>query len=172
MSAVVNSKRKQAENNRLYDTDKGYYIVALLSQARHAMFKIRQKELSRYNIRPRQASVLIATQAIGDKATPAQISRWLFLEPHSTSGLLIRMEKKGLVKKVKDLHRKNLVRVVLTKKGHEAYERATKRELVHWVLSALSEEEHQQLRTCLQKLRDKAFKELGIAYKPPFPPSQ
>ena len=81
------------------------------------------------------------------------------------------MERKGLVRKVKDLRRKNLVRVVLTEKGHKAYKRAIKRELVHRVLSVLSEEEHQQLRACLQKLRDKAFEEIGVAYKPPFPPS-
>ena len=66
------------------------------------------------------------------------------------------MEKQGLVRKVKDLDRKNLVRVVLTEKGREAYYHSTKRESIHQIMSFLSEEERQQLRHCLQTLRDKA----------------
>lgn len=37
------------------------------------------------------------------------------------SGLLDRMEKQGLVRKVNDLERKNPIRVAVTEKGEEAY---------------------------------------------------
>ena len=104
------------------------------------MYKARTRELFQYGITPAEAAVLVIVQAIGEKATPAEISRWLFREPHSISGLLARMEKQGLVRKVKDLDRKNLVRVVITEKGQQAYQQSTKRESIHRIMSSLSEE--------------------------------
>ena len=76
--------------------------------------------------------------------------------------ILSRMEKQGLVKKVKDLDRKNLVRVCLTDKGRQVYHEAVKRETIVKILSCLSETEGQQLASSLKRLRDKALKDLGI----------
>ena len=157
--------------NSLFD-DQDYNLWRLLGQTRQACFKARQKELAQYGISTRQAAVLFSIRAIGDKATPAEISRWLIREPHSVSELLTKMEKRGLVTKVKDLDRKNLVRVMLTDKGREAYHQSTKRESVHEILSCLSKEERQQLWSGLKALRDKAMKEIGIEYEMPFPPSK
>jgi len=78
------------------------------------------------------------------------------------------MEKEGLIRKVKDLDRKNLIRVVVTEKGQRAYEQSTKREVIHRIMSSLSEEERQQLSSCLQKLRSKALAEFDME-RPPFP---
>ncbi len=128
--------------------------------------KARWEELAQYNVPPVQAAVLFIIQAIGYRATPAEISRWFFRQSHSVSELLSRMEKGGLVRKVKDLDRKNLVRVELTEKGRETYHQSMKRVSIHNIMSSLSEEEHQQLRSCLQKLRDKALKEIGIKGEP------
>jgi len=73
------------------------------------------------------------------------------------------------VRKTKDLHKKNLVRVSLTGKGEQAYNQSTKIESIHKIMSSLSEEEHQRLDLYLKTLRDRALKELGIDHKPPFP---
>lgn len=142
--------------------DRYYDLWALLAQTRDAIFKARQKELRRYGTSATQSAALFAIQAIGDKATPAEISRWLFREPHSVSGLLSRMEKEGLVRKTKDLDKKNLVRVELTEKGYGAYHRSMRQESIHKIMSSLSAEQCQQLTSCLQTLRDEALKELGI----------
>jgi rRNA processing protein Gar1 len=64
-----------------------------LSRTRDAVFAARRKELHRYDISARQASVMFVIQALGDKATPSEISRWLLREPHSVSEFLQRMEK-------------------------------------------------------------------------------
>jgi len=79
------------------------------------------------------------------------------------------MEREGLVRKVKDLDRKNLVRVAITEKGHQVYRQSTKIESIRKVLSSLSKEEQQQLMSYLETLRDKALEELGVKSKPPFP---
>lgn len=151
--------------------DQDYLLWVSFNMTSDALLKARQKELNQYNISNRHAMALFVIQAIGDKATPAEISRWSFRESHSVSDLLNRMEKEGLVKKVKNLDRKNLVRVTLTEKGRQVYNKSVKRESIHRVMSALSEEERQQLGVYLEKLRDIALKELRIGYKPPFPPS-
>jgi len=48
------------------------------------------------------------------------------------------MARRGLVKKVKDLDRKNLVRVVMTEKGKKTYELSTKRGPIHRIMSTLN----------------------------------
>ena len=154
---------------KISSVDQDYNLWVLLQQVGHAAFKVRQKELNQHGISNIQAMVLFVIQAIGNKATPAEISRWVFREPHSISELLNRMKKEGLVRKVKDLERKNLVRVVITEKGQQVYRQSTKIESIRRVISSLSEEERQQLRSCLETLRDRALKELGVDRKPPFP---
>ena len=144
-------------------------LWALLGQARLAMIKVRRKELHRYHLSPNKSIVLQGLHVIGDKATPAQISRWLFREPHSISELLGRMEKEGLVKKFKDLDKKNQVRVMMTEKGREVYDQTLKLEAVRRIMSTLSSEQSRQLRSCLLTLRNNAVKELGTKYELPFP---
>jgi DNA-binding MarR family transcriptional regulator len=78
------------------------------------------------------------------------------------------MEEKGLVKKIKDMDRKNMIRIAMTEKGEQAYNQSTQRTTIHNIMSALSEAEHQQLMSLLQRLRDQALKELGEYAKPPF----
>jgi len=107
---------------------------------------------------------------LGDHATPMQMAQWLFRKPHTISSILDRMEKEGLVIKHNDLKRRNLVRVSLTKKGREAYRHTAKRESIHDIMSCLSAAEIKQLRSYLDRLRDRALKELDITEKPPFPP--
>ncbi len=143
------------------NADQDYNLWMLLNQAGDAVLKARRKELYQYNIPTSQAATLLVIEAIGDKATPGEIARWLFREPHTVFGLLSRMEKKGLVRTSKDLDRKNMVRVTLTDKGKQAYHQSTKRESIRRIMSSLSEEQRQQLASSLQALRDEALKWLA-----------
>jgi len=149
--------------------DQDYELWWLILHMRRAMHKARSRELLQYGITPEESGVLLVIQAIGRRATPAEISRWLLREPHSISGLLRRMEGKGLLKRVKDLERRNLIRVTITKKGREAYNQSTKRDSIHRIVSAISNEDCQKMKACLEKLWVKALKEIGTDYKPPFP---
>ena len=75
-----------------------------------------------------------------------------------------------MLKKVRDLDRKNLVRIELTEKGSEAYSQAIKRDSIHKIMSALSDEERRQFSTMLKTIRDRALKESGKELRTPFPP--
>jgi len=154
------------------DVDQDYKLWVLLGQASDMIFEARENELREYGITAMQAEVLFAVQAIGDKTTPAQISRWTLRRPHSISGILDRMEKVGLIRKTKDLARKNQVRVSMTDKGRQAYNKSLKRKSIHRIMSALAEEERQQLWSRLETARNKALKEVGKdPKKVPFPKS-
>jgi len=150
-------------------TNQGYVIWVLLHQARDALYNASEKELRQQGISTVEAAAVFIIKSIGDRATPAEISRWLYRKQHSTSGLLKRMEKKGLVTKTNDLDRKNLVRVSLTEKGEQVYEYSTKRESIHRIIEALSEEECVQLASYLRTVRDKALEENGEDLNLPFP---
>ncbi|MDP2918698.1 MAG: MarR family transcriptional regulator [Dehalococcoidia bacterium] len=154
----------------MISTDQDYNLWVLMRQARDAMVKAREKELGKYGISSIQAAVLFNIQAIGPEATPAEISRRLVREPHSVSGLLGRMEKLGLIKRVKDLPKRNMVRVVVTEKGKSAYQQSIQRLCMHEILSVLTEEEKRRLWDLLERLRDRAMKYAGIGHELSFPP--
>ena len=149
--------------------DLDYQLFVLLRQAGHVIVKSSEKELRKYGISLVEHAVLFITQSIGDKATPAEIARWMVRERNSISALLMRMEKKRLIRMTKDLDRKNLLRVSLTKKGNKAYDYSTRMESVHSIISTLPNEVRIRMISYLRELRDKAMEDLGLGYKPPFP---
>ena len=148
---------------KFYSTeDQDQDLWLLLTHTRYAMFRSREKELQRYGVSPEQVGLLFVVQALGNKATPAALARHIIRQPHTVSALVDRMARRGLVKKVKDLDRKNLVRVVMTEKGQKTYELSTKRGPIHRIISSLSEEEKKVLRNLLERLLTTARKEIGL----------
>ena len=141
--------------------DLDFDLWVLLRRTSHVVLKARDRELAKYGISAVQAAVLFLVRELGRDAIPAEISRQLLRDAHSVSGLLSRMEKDGLVRKVKDLDRKNLIRVELTEKGKQAYNESTKRESISGIMSSLPDKEQRQLMSYLRTVRDTALKELG-----------
>ena len=122
-------------------TDRDCELWMLLQQACDSTRRARGNELREFGISMMQAAVLFIVKSIEGPATPAEISRWLFREPHTVSGLLERMEKQGLVRRVKDLERKNMIRVEITEKGEEAYQGSRELKVIRTILSSISPEE-------------------------------
>ena len=151
--------------------DQDFASWIFIARTRDAIVKNRVKELNKYNLSVRQSTILMVLDALGENSTPAELSRWVFREPHSISEFLKRMEKDGLIRRVKDLDRKNMIRVTITEKGRKAVHNTRKLESIQEIMSSLTKEEHQQLRVILEKLWDKALGELGIDKRPPFPNS-
>ena len=102
------AKRRESLN-------KNYGLWVLLNQARDSMHKAREKELAQYGISSSQAAVLFISNMIDAEVTPSEISRWLLKEPHTVSAIITRMEKQGLVKKIKGKGKNNSVQIALTK---------------------------------------------------------
>ena len=132
-------------------TDQDYELWWLLIYARRIIYLARKKELFKYGVTSEEAAALWAIKSIGPKVKPAAIARWLMRRPHSISGLVSRMTKHGLVKKVHDLDRKNWVRVELTEKGEKAYISSLNRESIHSIFSDLSDEEKYHIHHSLYR---------------------
>jgi MarR family transcriptional regulator, organic hydroperoxide resistance regulator len=145
--------------------DKDYTLVTSLLQVADIFVKIRERELLPQNLSATSAAILFLVDAMGKDVTPAKITRMLLREPHSISGILMRMEKQGLLKRAKNMERKNLIRVTLTSKGEAALKQAMKKEGVNHVLSNLTEEQRRQFKQSLSALKDAGMKELNLSPK-------
>jgi MarR family transcriptional regulator, organic hydroperoxide resistance regulator len=151
---------KTAKYFSYLDEDQDLWM--LLTHARYAIYRSREKELFRLGISPEQAGILFVVQALGNNPTPSDISRFIIRQPHTVSSLIERMTAKGLVKKTHDPERKNLVRVSLTEKGQRIYDLSTGRRSIHRILSVLSGDERARLRELLVKMQARARLEIGL----------
>jgi DNA-binding MarR family transcriptional regulator len=143
--------------------EEDHELWGLLLQARDLLFKIRKNELQSQEIMPQEGHILHIIDSAGYKATPTSISRQLFLTCHSISERLSRIERKGLIRRVWDMDNKSSVRVEITEKGREIYNRSRELDSVREVMSVLSDEEHKLLRQALQKIVDKSIERLKTA---------
>ena len=117
--------------------------------------RAREVELAKADLSLAQAGVLYFLKDAKEPLTPSKLARLMYKEPHTISGLISRMEARGLVHKKKDLGRKNLVRVSLTKKGEEAFKRQLGKTAVMNVTSCLSKTDLDKLNVLSDKLRAK-----------------
>lgn len=115
-------------------------------------------ELAQVGLTVPQALVLNIVAGSPEPVTPMKLSKLMHREPHTVSALLTRMEAQGLVKKERNLERGNWVRVTLTKKGKEAYERQAGATKVRNVTSCLTKQELEALNAMNRKLRAKGIK--------------
>ncbi len=145
--------------------DKDYTLLTQLLQVADIFVKVRERELLPQNLSATSAAILFLVEAMGKDVTPAKISRMLLREPHSVSGILMRMEKQGLIKRTKNMERKNLIRITLTTKGESTLKQAMKKDGAKHVLSKLSEEQRRQLKQSLLALKEAGMKELHLSPK-------
>jgi len=137
----------------IFDVDRDLGLWMLLFRTRDLLFKTRVRELRQVvGVTEAEAGVLSCISLLGGSATPTEISRYIVREPHSVSALLSRMEKNGLIMKVNDLSRKNLIRALMTDKGKRQYTYIEKRDSIHKIMALLSDRERCQLRLSMEKL--------------------
>jgi len=137
-------------------------LWAWIIRTYEAIDNARKQELKKYNINRSQGFVLAVIYDLGGEATLTQIVQRSFRKINTVSEILSRMEKQGLVKRVKDLKQKNRVRILLTEKGIKAGHQANKRESIIRIMSCLTEEERRKLVLCCWKLSYRALEELGV----------
>ena len=80
------------------------------------MSRVADNELRQAGISMMQFVVLVFVLNAKEQVTSTRISHGLFRESHTVCQLLMCMETQSLVKRAKDLDRKNIVRITLTDK--------------------------------------------------------
>ena len=138
--------------------DSSLYARLLLGRARHLMVKARQKELTPYHISPRQANVLFILYNLGHKATLSELAKHTDRENNTLSIQMTRMERDGIVKKVRETPKSTLISFELTEKGIDTYNFVKISKTIKDIMSVLSEEERQMLIAILKKIIKKAGK--------------
>jgi DNA-binding MarR family transcriptional regulator len=149
-----------------FNPDNDHDIWVLLDTAHFAIIRSRLLELAQYNLTKEQAQVLYVVRICGGSATMNQIASVTLRQRHSVSTLINRMEKAGLVKKVKDSKEK-VYKVIMTKKGKDRYANVT-RKSIEMIFSSLTAKDKRNLVLCLNKLQKQASGLLGLGYRPPF----
>src|SRR5208283_6015825 len=105
-----------------------------------------------YNILPRQAYILFLLYNLDHKATLDELSRLTDRKTGTLSIIISRMERDGLVKKIRENPRSVLLKYELTEKGVAAYKTSSKMKSEKAIFSVLSEEERRQLISILEKV--------------------
>ena len=143
--------------------NRDFQLWVLLNQTRDVVAQARENELKAIGINIVQAGLLHIIKNVEPRPTITNIARWINRKPHTVHSVVAVMEKQGLVTKKKDLERKNLTRVVITKKGEKALEQAQeKAKAVSEIMSCLTDKEAAQFRKSLKKVRDKAYEKLSM----------
>jgi DNA-binding MarR family transcriptional regulator len=153
------------------ETDEQLAFWYMLRRTYLAVLKARQRELDRYGISAEAAGVLHAVVRLDKGATPTSIAAQLSLERNSVSEHLKRMENEGLVEKVRDLDRKNRVRVKLTKKGRDVYSKSSRNRSTLRIMAVLTPEERRQVWLLLARIQTRALKQRGVKRPMPYPSS-
>ena len=142
-------------------------LHALLDSTRETIQKAVKLELAQYKMSQSQVKVMHMLARTGDGLTLGQLSEFAIRKLNSMTTLINRMQKKGLVKKVKrDGDSKTYV--FLTDKGMDIYDNTVTERSITLIFDILSDEEKKQLTTLLSKLQSEARDLLGLDYKPPF----
>src|SRR5271157_952142 len=118
-------------------------LWTLIGRLNHTIVQLRQKELSPYKIPVRQLYVLRTIKALGLKATLSEVAKQVERETHVISKQAIRMENDGLIKRIKNTPKSNLLKLELTEKGLEMIKVSKRSKSIDRIFSYLSQEKRQ-----------------------------
>jgi DNA-binding MarR family transcriptional regulator len=130
-------------------------INFILTRAQNSVFTHFKNRLARFDVTPVQYAVLKCLWDNGDQS-PTQISQSLYLDTSTITGILERMERKELIKRMhsKTDRRAITIRIKpLGKKLQPQIEQAIMG-ANHEVLAALSEEEFVKLKQLIARIVD------------------
>lgn len=133
-------------------------INYLLTIAQHTVFQYFSSELEKYGLTPAQHGVL---SCLWDKgtSTPKQLAEELYLEMSTISGVLDRMQKKGLIERTANEADRRGVIITATEKGRGLKEPVmeTIAELNKRVMSAFNAEDAAEFKKNLKMVAEEKF---------------
>ena len=143
-------------------------LFVIFDQTRDTLIRAVELELKQSKTNFAQTRILYVLTQEKSGMTQGDLSKWLLRNLNTVSTLISKMEKEGLVEKTKNKE-DGKVYVTLTQKGSEEWDAVSER-AIFLTFSALSEEEKEQLKVLLKKLRTEARNILGLDFKPLFLP--
>lgn len=155
----------------MYDYRFAGVSLTAWAQLRHtwiAVNKVAETRLLEVGSTPETVGVLWACRDYPGPLHPAEIGRLVFRAPHTIAGMLNRMEKEGLIERIAKKPGHPFTEVRLTAKGEEACSPRIEilKDVIAETMSALSEEELEQLLEVTRALQLKALDMLHMKLKP------
>jgi DNA-binding MarR family transcriptional regulator len=144
--------------------ESAFTTFAMLRQAWTAVNKASEGKVAKLGLTPEKLAVLWACRDFPGTVTPAEIARLLFRENQSIAGLLNRMEKEGLVKRIPKRKGKPYTEIKMTPKAQQLVGPGVEmmKELIRDFASGLTAEQQEQLRKLVRVMRDKGLEYLYI----------
>lgn len=155
----------------MYDYKFGGDSLTAWAQLRHAwlaMSKVAEARLHEVDSTHESVGILWACRDYPGPLHPAEIARLVFKEPHTVVALLNRLEKQGLIKRIPKAQGHPLTEIKLTSEGKKACSQRVDilKDVIAELMSALSDEELEQLIKLTRALQMKAIEMLHIKLKP------
>jgi DNA-binding MarR family transcriptional regulator len=139
-------------------------IWSLFQQTYLLAFRHLEQVTGREGLSHSQAAALAVLSA-ADRALPlSHLARYLTQEAQSTTELADRLERRGLVRRMRDARDRRLVLLELTDEGREVYERIrpSLSEGGEQLFAGLGEDERATMADLLAPVRESAATLLGI----------
>jgi DNA-binding MarR family transcriptional regulator len=134
-----------------------FSALSILLLTSGSILKYEEERFSSIGLTPQQFGVLLAIKSVYGPATPRDVANWLDRNPASITFIIDRMTKIGLVERIRDIKDRRSLRLEVTPKGMELYEKAIQPaiDLSKEVMGDLSPRELSKLVTLLGKIRSK-----------------
>jgi DNA-binding MarR family transcriptional regulator len=167
--AKIKISDQTTQNNEIVKLDdETRNLFVLLELTRSTAVAALEIELKHYKTDFTEGRILFTLSRERNGMTQADISKYVLKKQNSISTQLTKMEKKGLIKKIKRPGDSKTY-AALTAKGLELWNKINERS-IYLTFSVLSKSEKDQLHHLLGKLRNQARNLLGLDFKPPFLP--
>lgn len=128
-------------------------INYLLTTAQHAVFQRMSDRLAEYDITPGQYGILNCLWS-RNSVNPKEIAKTLCLETSTISGVMDRMQKKGIIDRLVSKEDRRCVEVTITEKG-KALEGPVLQivdDVNREVMAGFTKEEQLLLKDCLRRI--------------------
>jgi DNA-binding MarR family transcriptional regulator len=131
----------------------------LIHQTSRLLLKSENATLAKIGLTRQKQAVLLAMKNAPGPLTITNIAHWIDRNPNGVSTLVDRMERDGLISRVRDMPDHREVRLVLTQKGEEGFKEGSKlfQKLFRDIFSEFSEEELVTLSAIMTRVRRRTF---------------
>lgn len=155
----------------MYDlefADKPMTTWAVLRQTWVVANKVAETKLAKKGLTPEHLAVLWICRDHKGPVTPAEIARLVFREAQSIAGLLNRMEKEGLVKRIPKRKGRPFTEIKLTPKGEGLCSPGIEilKKIIMDFTSDMPDKERDQFHKTLKSLRAKVLDQLHLEIDP------
>ena len=125
----------------------------LLSAVNRSIYEARNDELRPLGITSQQSAMLHQIKSLGDEATVTNVAQRLHRDVSSVSDMLVRLEKRGLVRRFISPADRRQVYVFLTDRGQQIRDKSQKENsVIKRARSQLGDGEIQELNRILKEL--------------------